>query len=336
MTDATSPLRRMCWLFPDRESSRTSAKWDATFWRTYREVAEELGLSWDRVAPEAVTVDAIDPHHPKVYIDGGRVTPADTLFVTSLYSLPYQAPDVFNQLALYTVLEQVGFYLPHPPGLATLCNDKLATILFLQDSPVPPIPTVRVTPGRDLVYDEYTAAIEDLPYPAIVKPTAWCSSRGINIARDTHDIRGLLSLAQGGDTSLVFQPFLGGRTTDYRVYIVAGEALGVLMRIPGDGAPYTQFSTGGSLRFTSLPPELDDAVGYFAKKVPVPFLCVDFLHDGDRYWFSEIELDGAIMCPDPRSEEAVRTQRDLIAARFRAYRAAHAEFLQVAPAPRGA
>jgi glutathione synthase/RimK-type ligase-like ATP-grasp enzyme len=324
MPDETSTLRRMCWLFPDRESTRTGARWAAAFWDTYAEVAKEVDLSWERVAPEAVTVDALDPHAPKVHVDGTLVTPADTLFVTSLYSLPYQSADVFNQLALYAVLDQLGFYLPHPPELATVCNDKLATILFLRDCPVPPVPTVRIGSGRDLVHDEYTAAIADLPYPALAKPAAWCASRGINLARDDHDVRGLLSLAQGGDTTLVFQPFLGYRTRDYRVFMVDGRAHTVLVRAPGEGAPYAQFSTGGKLSWAELPAELAEAVDWFADKLPVPYLCVDFLHDGDRFWLSEIELDGSIMCPDPADPAAVRTQRELIRARFLAYRAGHA------------
>jgi glutathione synthase/RimK-type ligase-like ATP-grasp enzyme len=329
MTEETGTLRRMCWLFPDRESTRTGAKWSAAFWETYAEVAKEVGLSWDRVAPEAVTVDALDPHHPRVHVDGQLVTPADTLFITSLYSLPYQSADVFNQLALYSVLEQLGFYLPHPPGLATLCNDKLATILFLRDCPIPPIPTVRIGSGRDLVYDEYESTIRDLPYPAIAKPAAWCASRGINIARDAHDVRGLLSLAQGGDTTLVFQPYLGSRTADYRIFLIDGRADVVLLRIPGDGAPYAQFSTGGRLRFAPMPDELVEAAEWFAEKLPVPFVCVDFLHDGERFWLSEIELDGSIMCPDPGSSEAVRIQRDLIRGRFLAYQRAHARLFGV-------
>ncbi|GAB3802655.1 ATP-grasp domain-containing protein [Micromonospora zhanjiangensis] len=327
MPEETTTLRRMCWLFPDRESTRTGAKWAAAFWDTYVEVAKELDLSWDRVAPEAVTVDALDPHAPKVHIDGEPVTPADTLFVTSLYSLPYQAADVFNQFTLYAVLEQVGFYLPHPPALAAVCNDKLATILFLRDCPIPPIPTVRIGSGRDLVYDEYEAAIRDLPYPALAKPAGWCASRGINLARDPHDVRGLLSLAQGGDTTLVFQPYLGAGTADYRVHLVDGEPVTVLVRTPGDGALYPQFTTGGRLRYAPLPDELTEAVAWMAEKLPVPFLCVDFLHDGERFWLSEIELDGSIMCPDPGSPEAVRTQRDLIRARFEAYRRGHARRL---------
>jgi hypothetical protein len=320
----------MCWLFPDRESSRRAAKWSASFWQTYQEVAKELDLSWDRVTPESVTFDALDPQHPKCYIDGALVTPEDTLFISSLYSLPYQSGDVFNQLALYAVLDQAGFYLPHPADLAVLVNDKLATILFLKDCPIPPVPTVRIGSGRDLVYDEYLPSIADLPYPALAKPTSWATASGINIARDSHDVRGLLSLAHGGDTTMVFQPYLGSRTVDYRVHIIDGKAHKVLLRIPGEGAAYVQFSTGGRLQWADVPDELQEAVAYFVEKLPLPYLCVDFLHDGERFWLSEIELDGAIMCPDATSTEAVQTQRELVRARWIAYQKGHARHLAAA------
>ncbi|MEV0270427.1 hypothetical protein AB0H43_16725 [Hamadaea sp. NPDC050747] len=323
MTD-TSTLRRLVWLFPDRESTRMGAKWGAAFWDAYTDVAKQLDLSWERVTPEAVTVDALDPTAAKFYIDGEPVTPEDTLFITSIYSLPYQSADVFTQFTLYAVLEQGGFYLPHPPSLAAVCNDKMATILMLKDSPVPPIPTVRIGSGRDLVFDEYEAVTENLTYPAIAKPSGWATSRGINIARDSHDVRGLLSLAQGGDTVLVFQPFLGHGTTDYRLHLVDGKVAAVLVRQPGPGAPYPQFSTGAKLSYIDTPPELEEAVAYFAEKFPVPYLCVDFLHDGEKFWLSEIEFDGAIMCPGP---DYVQKQRDTIQARFEAYRSAHARFL---------
>lgn len=330
MTEATSSLRRICWLFPDRESTRMGAKWGAAFWDMYQDVAKELDLTWGRVTPESVTVDALDVRRPKVYIDGNRVTPSDTLFITSLYSLPYQSMDVLNQLTLYSVLEQAGFYLPHPANLAVLCNDKLATILFLKDSPIAPIPTVRIGSGRDLVHDEYLPTIQELPYPALSKPSSWCTAHGINIAHDSHDVRGHLSLAQGGDTTLVFQPFLGS-TTDYRVYMIDGKAMPMLLlRIPGGGAPYTRFATGGRLQWAPIPPELDEAVAYFAEKLPLPYACIDFLHDGERFWLSEIELDGTILCPDPTSAEAVQHQRDVTRARFVAYRNGHVRHLTAA------
>jgi hypothetical protein len=60
--------------------------------------------------------------------------------------------------------------------------------------------------------------------------------------------------------------------------------------------------------------------------VPIPFFCLDFLHDGERYWFSEIEPDGVIM-PDSTDPDGVR-QRDIIRRRWTAYRNGHARWLE--------
>ena len=152
------------------------------------------------------------------------------------------------------------------------------------------------------------------------------ASRGINLARDSHDVRGLLSLAQGGDTTLVFQPYLGVRTADYRLYMVDGRPHTTMVRIPGDGALYPQVSTGAKIHFTDLPAELVAAAEYLAAKLPIPYYCADFLHDGERFWLSEVEPDGMIVCPDPTSAEVVRMQRDIVRDRFLAYARAHAEF----------
>ena len=124
-------LRRMCWIFPDRESTATAASWQHIFWDLYADVAADLGVAWTRHAPEAVTVDGTVPGAPKVYVDGELVTPEDTLFITALYSLPYQSMDIFNQYAVYAVLEQCGFYLPFPPQMSLIGNDKMATLLYL-------------------------------------------------------------------------------------------------------------------------------------------------------------------------------------------------------------
>jgi glutathione synthase/RimK-type ligase-like ATP-grasp enzyme len=321
-----STLRRMVWVFPDRESRRTVPMYEDDFWFPYEEVARELGMTWTSHPPEDVAVDAMD-RTPRVYVAGELVTPADTLFVTSLYSLPYQAMDVFNQYAVYAVLEHSGFYLPAPPHLSPVVNDKLATLLVLRDSPIPVIPTVRIGTGRDLGFRLYEPVLERLRFPAIVKPTGWCAGWGICMARDLEDLRGLLSLAQGGETSLAVQPYLGAGTVDLRVFLVDGEPHSVVKRSPAPGGYVGSLGRGGTAEYVPVPPELVEALHYFAEKIPIPFLCVDFLFDGERYWFSEIEPDGAIFCPDPSSEVARAQQRSIIEARFRAYRRGHAHWL---------
>ena len=319
------PLRRMCWIFPDRESTRAAAMWRGFFWDLYAEVAEDLGMSWTRHSPDAVTVDGTVRGRPRVYVDDEQVTPQDTLFVTALYSLPYQSMDIFNQYALCAVLEQAGFYLPFPPQVSLIGNDKLATLLHLDGSPVPPIPTVRVGTGRDVGKHLYEAALGNMTYPAIVKPAGWCGGGGINLARSLEDIRGLASLAQGGDTTLVVQPYLGDGTVDYRVYVVDGKPYAVMKRTPASGSPVANASRGGAMEFPPVPDELAEATAYFAERLPIPFFCIDFLHDGERFWFSELEPDGVIA---PDFADPHRTvQRDITRARFTAYRDTHTKWL---------
>jgi glutathione synthase/RimK-type ligase-like ATP-grasp enzyme len=323
--DGTSSLRRMVWVFPDRESSRGVPYYHWSFWDPHVEVAQELGMSWDRHAPEDIAVDAMD-REPRVYVAGEPVTPADTLFVTSLYSLPYQSMEVFNQYAIYAVLERCGFYLPHPPYLSAVANDKLATQLHLKDSPIPTIPTIRIGTGRDLPFRHYEPALRQVRFPAIVKPVGWCTGWGICLARDLEDLRGLLSLAQGGDTPLAIQPYLGPDTVDLRVFMVDGQTHTVGQRTPAPGGYVSNMGRGGTAEYVPLPAELEDAVDYCAETVPIPYLCVDFLYDGQRYWLSEIEPDGATF-PDDAMPSGQRRQRSIIEARYRAYQRGHARWL---------
>lgn len=326
----TTGLRRMCWIFPDRESSRATAMWQPFFWDLYAEEAAALGLEWCRHSPDAITVDGLDAGKPRVYLDEELVTPEDTLFITALYSLPYQSADIFNQYALYAVLEQLGFYLPFPPALSPIANDKLATALHFADSPVPAIPTIRIGTGRDVSKHRYEVGLGELTYPAVIKPAGWCGGGGVNIARSAEDVRGLASLAQGGDTTLVAQPYLGDGTIDYRVYVVDGAPYACLRRTPEPGSPVSNASRGGAMAFPPVPPELAEATSYFAERLPdVPFYCVDFLYDGDRYWFSELEPDGVI-APD-WGDPARAVQRDITRARWTAYRNSHARWLEATP-----
>jgi glutathione synthase/RimK-type ligase-like ATP-grasp enzyme len=322
-----SGLRTMYWVFPDRESTRARPMYQAEFWGAHEEVAESLGMRWVSVPPDAIAVDGLDLGAPRVLVNGEPATPADSLFVTALYSLPYQSMDVFNQYATYAVLEQLGFYLPAPPRLSPVFNDKLATLLHFKDSPIPPIPTVRVGTGRDLGHQLHATALERLTYPVIVKPTGWCAGWGICMARDAEDLRGILSLAQGGDTTMVVQPYLGDGTSDYRVFVIDGEPVAVNHRIPRTGSYVANTGRGGNREFLPVPDELMAASRWFADRLRVPFVCVDFLFDGERYWFSEVELDGVIGCPDHDSPVARATQHDLVAQRFHAYAKAHAAHL---------
>ena len=67
-------------------------------------------------------------------------------------------------------------------------------------------------------------------------------------------------------------------------------------------------AAAATMAFPPVPAELAEATAYFAERLPIPFFCLDFLYDGERYWFSELEPDGVILpdWSDPAPHPAAR------------------------------
>lgn len=316
-------LRRISWIYPDRGTAWQRQFEEDAVWGGYRKQAAELGLELSLNKPEEVAIDATDATDPKVYLKGERVTPEDTLFVTSLWSLPHQTQDVTGQLFLYTNLERLGFYLPIPPRMSYIGVDKTATLLHLADSPVPLLPTVRVGSGREGMTGHYDPALEQLEYPMIVKPAYWGMGLGVAVVHNVHDLRGMIGLAGGSDTALVAQPYYEG-AREMRVYIVEGRAHTVLRgRKEGYCLMVTKTVGGQHERgYEELPEELAEAVEYAVSRFPgVPYFCLDFIERDDRTWISEVEFDGAVGFS--MDEEQNRVANMLVRDRFTAYAEAH-------------
>ncbi len=315
-------VRRLSWIYPDRGTAWQRHYEEEGVWAAYRKVAAELGLEMSLNKPEEISVDATDPTEPKVYLNGEHVTPQDTIFVTSLYSLPHQTQDVCNQLFLFTILERAGFYLPIPPRLSYIGEDKMATVIHLAGSPVPMLPTVRIPSGREAMTGHYDEALAKLNYPMIVKPSYWGMGLGISVVDNIHDLRGMISLAAGSDTALVAQPYIPN-VREVRAYCVDGKAHTVLWGAKDGYCLMVTKTVGGrhERAYIDLPPELEATVAYAATRLPAPYFTVDFVSDGENYWVSEIELDGAIGFG--ADEEQNRIAQELVTARFRAYLAGH-------------
>ena len=286
---------RLSWIYPDRGTAAQRQGEAQAVWDPYRKIAADLGLELTLNPPEQVAVDASDPRDPVVLLDGERVTPADTIFVTSLYSLPHQTGDVCNQVFLFTILQRLGFHLPVPPALSYIGEDKLATVLHLADAPVPVLPTVRIGGGRDGMSGRDTAALSALPLPVIVKPAYWGMGLGVSVAHTMDDLTGVIGLAGGSDTAMVLQPYLPG-VRERRVYVVDGRPHTMLQGAK-DGYCLTATKARGGhheREYAPVPEELHAAVAYAAERIPAPYFTLDFLFDGDRHWISEVELDGAV------------------------------------------
>ncbi len=321
-TDSQAP--RLCWIYPDRGTLRQRIAEANAIWTTYKKIAGDVGLQMSLHKPEEVAVESVGDNH-RVFLNGERITPEDTMLVTSLWSLPHQTQDVCNLLFLYTILEQTGFYLPIPPRLSFITTDKMATMLYLSGCPVPRVPTARIASGRDAHTGHYDPVLSQLEYPLLIKPAYWGMGIGVCVAHNQHELRGIVGLAGGSDTVLVAQPYLGEGVMDFRVYVVEGEVRTVLRRIPAGKALTSNLVNGGTAEYISLPAELEEAVAYVVSRLPMPYLAIDFLYDGKQFWLSEVEPDGALGYA--KTDEVVQMQRLIIEARFRAYWQAHARWI---------
>jgi hypothetical protein len=290
----TVSLTNVFWVYPERNTARQREFEERRVWAPYRKILESMGYRFGLVKPDDIHID-FNHETPTCYVNDTRVTPNDTIFVTSMWTMPHQVVDTCNQLFLYSALESLGFFLPIPLKFANITVDKMTTYLHLRERPVRHLPTSRVAAGRDVFVKDYAIATANLKYPVLVKPSYWAMGIGVCIAHNPEELHGLMGLARGADTALVVQPYLSG-AADYRVYVVNGEPVLIMKRSPRKEALTANLATGGTAEYTkSLPSELRGAIEYIASRLPMPYMAMDFLHDGERFWFSEIEPDGALV-----------------------------------------
>ena len=294
----------------------------AHYWDQYAAAAAKAGLELRVVSPEAVDVTIAGDGTASVRVDGSLTSPASTIFVTELYVFPHQVVDTLAQMTTFKALELAGFYLPIPPDLSLVMNDKAATVLYLRLSPVPALPCVRIVSGRDYDGHDLDSLLDGLAFPLAVKPASWGAGVGFAVARDLNDLRALLGLASGSDCAVVLQPLATGEVADYRVYFVGGEPHTVLVRRPQPGELLANLNRGARAEFVELPDELEPAAEHAVQTIGLPYFCVDYLFDGERFWLSEVELDGGTPWVD--RERSRRILHD----RFAAYDEAHDLWLE--------
>ena len=314
-------MKRIIWIYPDRATTQQRIT-ESNIWDVYIDIAREQGFEMSLCAPEDITFTrAKSSGKPDVLVQGQIVTPDNTVFVTSVWSLAHQMGDVANELFLYRILQKLGFYLPIDPDVSMLTTDKYATYLEFINSPIPPIPTYRIGTGRNSANKKYQRALSDLEFPIIIKPAYWGMGVGVSRAANLDEFHGLVGLAGGSNTALVCQPDLGSGTEDFRVYMISGRPHSTIRRSPHGTALTANVTSGGSMEFIDLPEDLISTIEYVHKRIHLEYYSIDFLRATDKFWLSELEPDAAIGFP---SSKAMRVQQhEAISARFAAYQRQH-------------
>jgi hypothetical protein len=316
----------MFWIFPERNTERQQALEYARVWSGYERILKDINVRFALVKPDDVHFD-YSGSKPRCLVGDLLCTPEDTIFVTPMWTMPHQVVDACNQMFLYSTLESFGFYLPIPLKFACIAEDKMSTYLHLSECGARPVPSRRIAAGRDSYTRNYHAAADGVEYPVLVKPAYWSMGIGVCVASDDEQLHGLVGLARGAETSLLVQKYIKG-AVDNRVYVVDGEPRLLLKRFPAEDAVTANLASGGKAEWTtSLPEELLEPVSYIYQRLPMPFIAMDFLFDGENYFLSEIEPDGALIF-DEHDETLRHQQVETATDRFRAYCAAQQSFLK--------
>jgi hypothetical protein len=305
---------RILYLFPDR-SSRAAAAWEhERFWPVYRKAAADAGLDFDVATPEHIVLNG-----RRAYWSGEELRPERDVIVYDIRSEPLHAADLWTSMTLVKSLETLGFWSAIPLDDALLLNDKFATAELLRDSPVPVIPSVRVTAGRDLERLGHQELVPDSWFPAFVKPASWGRGLGCVACPDRATLDAVLGLASGAGACMLVQPSVGRVVADTRVVLVEGQVVAAYDRVPGDASHVANVSRGGSVRMrASVERPVHDLAGLVQQRLGLPYVCIDLLRTDDgAIWLSELEPDGAVygLFDVPGAVDRV------VGARFRAYAA---------------
>jgi hypothetical protein len=314
-------MKHLYWVFPDRGSTLQTAQEYRYFWDEYRLAAADVDLQLEVVSPEAISICYDGSMRTKVFVNGKAAYPHNSIFVTELYTFPYHKQDILVQMTTFTALALLGFYLPISPDLSLIMNDKFATYFFFKDKGLHILPSVRITTGRDLDYHDLGALVAGMDFPLIVKPANWGSGLGITVAHCMSELQNVLSLASGAEATMLIQPLLGpGQVVDHRIYFVDSIPHTHVTRKPQAGEVIANAARGGQATIVSdMPRELMQTALIVGEMINLPYFCIDFLFDGQTFWLSEVELDGAITSMYLNKSDVVRLLHD----RFHAYNQAH-------------
>ncbi len=314
-------MKNLYWVFPDRGSTRQTTEEYRHFWNEYRLAAADVDLQLEVISPEMISIRYDGSMRTEVFVDGKAVYPHKAIFVTELYTFPYHKQDILVQMTTFASLALLGFYLPISPDLSLIMNDKFATYLFFKKEGLRILPSIRITTGRDLYYHDMEALLAGMDFPLIVKPANWGSGIGITVVHHMSEMQNILSLASGAEATMLIQPLLGpGQVVDHRIYFVDGIPHTHVTRKPQEGEIIANAARGGQVNIVSgMPQLLVQAALKVGEMINLPYFCIDFLFDGQTFWLSEVELDGAITSLYLNKTDVVKLLHD----RFHAYNKAH-------------
>lgn len=178
-----------------------------------------------------------------------------------------------------TMLEPVGVPVVNGAAVLELSNDKVRTSAALARAGVPQ-PRLRVAFSPE----QALAAIEELGYPAVIKPAVGSWGRLLAKVNDRDAAEALIEHKQvlGGfhHGTIYIQEYVEKRGRDIRAFVIGGETICAIYRSSEHWI--TNTARGGLATNCPVTPELADLGARAASAVGGGILAIDLFEDPER------------------------------------------------------
>jgi [lysine-biosynthesis-protein LysW]--L-2-aminoadipate ligase len=181
-------------------------------------------------------------------------------------------------LAAGRALEAGGALVLNTADAVAVCGDKYRTSVALRDAGLPsPVTALALSPEAAL------DALEDIGYPAVIKPRVGSGGRLVTRVRDRETAEAVLehvAALPSPDAHIVYlQQFVAGPDRDIRVVVVGGEAVGATYRRAAGWR--NNVARGAEVSVCPLTPELAGLAVAAARAVGADIAGVDLVEDTD-------------------------------------------------------
>lgn len=236
----------------------------------YGPLRVEERLLFDEVERRGIPCDRIDNRSVRLTTDG----------LPNTYDVVI-ARGVAQQRTFHTVtmLEAMGVAVVNPSHVLERCNDKVRTSALLAAAGVPQ-PRYRVAFSSDSALD----AVEELGYPAVVKPAVGSWGRLLAKVNDRDAAETVFehreTLGSFHHNTHYIQEYIDKGPRDIRAFVIGGETICAIYRSADHWI--TNTARGGVATNCPVTPELADICSRTADAIGEGILAVDLFEDPER------------------------------------------------------
>lgn len=261
------------------KSTANPAKPETYELRRFQEVAGDLGIEIEIIAPERFDLVVTRDDRRGILLDGHEVALPDFL-------LPrLGAGTTYFALAVIRQLERLGVQTFNSSQSIETVKDKLYTHQILAQSNLPVAKTMLAKFPLDT-----DAVRRHLGFPVVVKTLSGSQGTGVFLCETERRFEDLMQLIEAtrSNVNIIVQEFVSTAPgSDLRVYVVGGRAVACMHRTSLDGSFKANYSRGGHVEAYPLTQEIEWIASETARLLGLDVAGIDLLFDGEHFKICE-------------------------------------------------